>query len=74
VSGQHTFVAWAVERYAKEDTPLGDLARELDRSWECPTSGDGAELRESLEGIGAPEWMLYAFDTLWAEFELEELP
>jgi hypothetical protein len=66
---RHDFVVWLVEHHGKADTPLGDFARELDRCWEFPTSGDPAKLRESLEDIGVDEWVLDAFDVAWALYD-----
>ena len=65
----HPFVVWVREHHGKDDTPLGDFARELDRSWEFPTTGDRAKLRDSLEDIGVEEWVLTCFDEAWAEYE-----
>lgn len=65
----HPFVVWVVKHHGKDDTPLGDFAQEMDRSWEFPTTGDGADLRDSLEDIGVDAWVLTCFDEAWTEYE-----
>ncbi len=64
----HPFVPWMVARHGKDDTPLGDFARELNRSWEFPRSGDHAELREFLSNMGCDEWVLACFDVGWGHW------
>lgn len=66
---QHPFVVWVREHHGKDDNPLGDFARELDRSWEVPTSGDGDKLREALEDSGVDEWILNCFDVAWHRYQ-----
>ncbi len=62
---QHSFATWLVENHGKDDTPLGDLAREV--APKLPATGDCAKLRYHLY-CTADEWLV-AFDLAWALYD-----
>jgi hypothetical protein len=69
VSDQHPFATWLVDRHSKDDTPLGDFARDMRDGLDLPASGDGATLRHHLDYNGCDEWALAAFDVAWAMYQ-----
>jgi len=65
----HPFVTWLVENHRKADTPVGDLARDLDFAPQSPTTGGRKELRTHLEDMSVATWALDVFDEAWAAYE-----
>jgi uncharacterized protein YozE (UPF0346 family) len=68
----YPFKRWFVKNYSKDETALGDLARDLQDAADCPaTTTNKAELLAYLEARSAPAGALRAFDHAWEDWTQE---
>lgn len=67
---RHPFVTWLVEHHGRDETPVGDLARDLRHSPDFPTWGGRADLRGYLYDVGVETWALEAFDQAWTAWKV----
>ena len=52
-----------------EDTPEGDVARDVLADKRAPTSDDYGRLREHVESAGAPSKVMDLLDKVYANYE-----
>lgn len=65
----YPFKRWFVKNYSKDETALGDLARDLQADPDCPaTTTNGAELRAYLSARDATPGALRALEHAWEDW------
>lgn len=62
----HSFAKWVVRHHVEDETPVGDLARDLREDYDFPAMGGRVDLRVYLYERGARPELLDAFDTAWS--------
>ena len=62
------FFIWVKKKYLREDSPLGDFAKDMARDFSFPTKADHNVIFWYLIRIGACDGAMDCFDKLWKEF------
>jgi uncharacterized protein YozE (UPF0346 family) len=65
-----SFVKW-LRQFEGEESPVGDLARDIRRDKEFPKTKGHKGIREYLEGRNACEECLNAFEVVWEKYTKE---
>lgn len=72
---QHPFKTWLLANHIDEDTPTGDLARDVQSDSRFPSEGDRQDVRRYLqEGWGAESVFLVCFEETWRLYEPDGSP
>lgn len=72
---QHPFKVWLLDNHVREDTTVGDMAREirLDPGW--PSEGERRDLRRYMERVWHADInFLMCFEEAWRLYEPEGSP
>ncbi|WP_309032534.1 YozE family protein [Streptomyces alfalfae] len=67
------FRTWLITHHADEQSPIGDLARDVrsDTDWPTAVSDELAVYRDHLEAMDAVDEALEALDDAWDAYEAQ---
>jgi uncharacterized protein YozE (UPF0346 family) len=66
------FKMWIVRRYATQENPIGDLARDIAEDYSFPRSKGREYMRSYLKSRGACPGCMTAFAEAWDIYEKEK--